>query len=200
MAGWTIYAFRRRNQGLVDEAGEQWHDIGSVDASSGADILRGGRREFAGKDGQPSKEHLLDPCKEPIAPLDRCLHGTLTGRQTSSVAGDQAESLFEASGDVRRRQGGHSCGGELDGERQAVKAAADRSDGASVVTGQDKLVRGEPGPIDEELDAAIPVCMFEFGRVVVRHIEWCDGIDELARKAELLPARRQHVHSRPGGE
>ena len=102
-------------------------------------------------------------------------------RQRRGIPGaEQPEPVVEPLRDLGHGKRAHARGGQLDGERHAVKAATDLRDGIGVGDlGLERRVRG-PGAVHEELDR-------------VRARQRFHPIGGFARHMQRFAARRQHA-------
>src|ERR1043165_9397745 len=93
-----------------------------------ADDLRGREIATAGKCRQSLEYALFVVEEELVAPVDHRAQRLLTWERGTRPAGEQAEPVFQTSGDLLDRERAGARGGELDCERESVEAAADVGD------------------------------------------------------------------------
>ena len=96
-----------------------------------------------------------------VAPGDRVAHRALPRRQVAAAAGQQGQPLLEPGQERRRRQDLHPGRGKLDGQRQAVEAAADGGDGGGVCCSQREVRQARLRALDEERDRGDPRQLLE---------------------------------------
>ena len=82
---------------------------------------------------------LLLRVEEGIAPADRRTERPLAQRQVAIPGREKVQGMVEPLQKGRGFEDAHARGGELQGERQAVKAAADLGDRCGVDLGQRKV-------------------------------------------------------------
>lgn len=99
---------------------------------------------------QPPHEHghlaqhrALALVQQVPGPVDDRAQGLLAGQDRAASGGEQAEAVVEPVGDLPRGQQPEPGGGQLDGERQPVQAAADLRHGLGV--GEHRIGVGTDG-------------------------------------------------------
>jgi hypothetical protein len=94
---------------------------------------------------------LLSLVEEIVAPLDGCAQCLVTLFGGPHALRQKVESVAEALGDLARREGLHSGGGQFDGQWHSVQVAADATYDLVVVP--KGVVWGEAGrALNEQLD------------------------------------------------
>ena len=88
-----------------------------------ADGLGGRQVATAGEHRQPLEHALLVVEEELVAPVDDRAQRLLARERGARPAGEQAEPIVQAGGDLRDRERAGAGRRELDGERQPVEAA-----------------------------------------------------------------------------
>ncbi len=109
------------DHGLLDEPADGVQDLAGVCVLVPDDVLGRHQRPTPLEDRQPVEHALLGIRQELVAPVDggaQCLLPLLGG---AGAGGEQGEAMREPLGDLDRRQGRDPCGGELEGERDAVE-------------------------------------------------------------------------------
>jgi hypothetical protein len=89
--------------------------------------LGGVEVEIAEEHPQPAEETPQRGRQHPLAPLDSAQQAAVT-RVGRIVADQEAESVVEATKDVRRGHGGHAAGRELQRQRHVIEGNADVGD------------------------------------------------------------------------
>jgi len=109
---------------LVGEAEQALLDVRLEGVERGAaDLLRRLERAAAREDAEAGEELLLSGEEELVRPVDGRPERDLTGIGVAA-AREQVEPGGEALEDLSRCKGSCAGGGQLDGERQVVEAAA----------------------------------------------------------------------------
>ena len=125
---------RRRAEGLgdderlVDQPGDEVEDLRGLDRPAGADGLGPFEREAAGEDGQAAEEGALGRGEQGVGPVDERPERLVAGQGRPAAAGEEAEAVVQARGDLLHAEHAHPRGGELEGEGDAVQTAADLRD------------------------------------------------------------------------
>ncbi len=88
------------------------------------------------KTARQPKERLLGLCQQVVAPGDGIAHGALSQGQVAAAAGQHEQALLQTVKQRARGQDADPGRGQLDGQRQPVKAAADRGNGRGVLGAQ----------------------------------------------------------------
>src|SRR5690606_39676276 len=81
--------------------------------------------------------------------------GALPRRGGAVAPGEEGEAVVEARGEVVEGHGPQACGGEFDGEGQAVERGADPGDRVGVRGGEREGGVGLAGPFGEEPDGRV---------------------------------------------
>ena len=120
--------------------GQRRQAVQRVDAGVRGDL--GGRLlgEAAREHAEPSEERLLVGAQEVVAPGERGAQRLLASGQVAPLAREQGQRLIEARQHRLRRQDARPRGGQLDGQGEAIQAAADLRD-RGVILGVDAEVR-----------------------------------------------------------
>ena len=120
--------------------GQRRQAVQRVDAGVRGDL--GGRLlgEAAREHAEPSEERLLVGPQQIVAPGERGAQRLLAGGQIAPLAREQGQRSIEARQHRLRRQDARPRGGQLDGQGEAVQAAADLRD-RGVILGVDAEVR-----------------------------------------------------------
>jgi hypothetical protein len=127
---------------LLDSSTRHGHGLGRV------------QREAAGKDGQALEQGPLLRRQQVDAPADRVAHRPEPLGLVHPAPDRQRKARLQPGEDRRRRQDADPGRRQLDGERQAVQAAADRCDRRRVLRRKGEPRRGRLGPVHEEPTAA----------------------------------------------
>jgi hypothetical protein len=146
-----------------------------------------GERGAARERAEPPGDGALGLREELPAPVDDRAQRLVAGERGAHTGGEQAEPVVEAVGDLLGREGAQAGGGQLDGERLAVEAAADLGDGGPGGGVEREAGPHGGGPVDEELDGV------GFGERV-------DGVQHLARHPQRLAAGGEHPQAGARGE
>ena len=109
---------RLPQQALVDERREAVE----VDLDNRFGCLE---REAAGKDRHAGELRPFGLVEQLMAPFDRRAERPLSLRRVARPSRQELEPAPESTEDLGRRQDLYARGGQLDGEREAVKSAAD---------------------------------------------------------------------------
>ena len=112
-----------------------------------------------------------------MAPVERGAQRGLTIRG-APPARQQPEHVVQPLEHLGQRHGGQPGGGQLDGQREAVDAAAHLDRSLQVLLVEGDVGVGGPSPVDQELH---PVVL----------VEGPDPVDPLPLDAERLPGRHQ---------
>lgn len=185
----AVLAGRGDDERLVDQGAEQTGDLAGAPRPVRADRLGGGEGAAAREDGEPAQHGAFGLVQEVPGPVDDGAQGLLTGQYGAGSAGEQAEPVVEPVGDLARGEHPQPGGGEFDGERQSVQAAAD-------------LRRGRRGLLVRVGPEARPGGGAAVGEQAQRHRvrQRFDRADELARDAEGFTAGGEHGEVRAVGE
>ena len=143
------------DQALVDERHEAVDDVAAELRGRAADGL--GRLEVAaaGEDGQAVEEPPPAVVEQVVAPGDRAAQRLLARRQVARAGRQQVELVLEPGEDRVGRQELDPGGGQLDGERHAVEAGADRGDRRGVLVGDREPRLDRDRPLDEQADGLV---------------------------------------------
>ncbi len=112
--------------------------------------LRPFQGEAADKDGEPAKQGLLLCGEQIVAPGDGIAHRPLPGRRVQSATGQQRQPLLQPGEQRTWREDLDPGGGQLDGQRQTVQAAADVDHRLGILLGQIETGPGGLRPLNEE--------------------------------------------------
>src|SRR5215207_424600 len=104
----------------------------------------------AGKYRQPSEQGLLRRIEEIMAPADRSPQRLLSLGSVPATASQEREAAVETRQDRLRGQQAHARRSQLDGEREAVQAAANGDNRFRIVFCELEVVLHRAGTIDEE--------------------------------------------------
>ena len=165
----------------------------------GADLLRRLQAEAADEDRQAPQEGLVAGREQVVAPLHRPLEGLVPGLTGAGPTGEEAEAVVEAGRDLLHAEGGGARRGQLDGEGDAVEAAADLGQGGGI-GGSDGLVGVEGGaPVDEQPGRLVLQQRLDGGRRPrLGSGQRRDPPHHLARDVEGLAAGGQHPQQGTG--
>ncbi len=107
------------------------------------------------------------------------------------------EPIVELRRDSLHRHLPAASGRQLQGERNAIEPATDLRDGRSVLLRDRKSRAGPAGSIDEQPDGLVlPKGWHRDDRLGRRRRQRMDSPCHLAKDAERLARRREHVHGR----
>ena len=154
-------------QAQVDQRGQRL-EVGV------ADLLGRLERESAGEDREAREEPTALLVEEVVAPRDRRPQCALTLRCVARASGEERQSSIESLEQRLRSEELGPGGRELDRERKAVQAPADRGHG---LVGRD-LAADRARALDEQC------------RGVGRR-QWIEGVLVLAREVERASTRRE---------
>ena len=167
----------------VDQVAEEIVDVVDVQGRcrrqsptivSAADAI-----EWAGEDREPPEHRLLGRRQQVVGPLDGGSQRPMTLDAGPPTAGQEPETIVQPLDQFRRREAPGASGGQLDGERDAVEAAADLLD--VVAAGARIERRGRRRrPLVEQLHTRS------------RRVQRCDGDEPLVAQAEALPRGGEH--------
>src|SRR6185437_12924968 len=105
--------------------------------------------------GEAPERRALALIEQRVAPVDGRAERPLALRRIAASAGEKSERALRAFEDLRRREQLRARGGELDGERKPVEAAAQVGDGLLVVRGDGEVRRDRTRALDEQLDRVV---------------------------------------------
>ena len=187
------------DQRLLDESSEGVQDVHGVDRLAGAHRLRRLERRPAGEDREPAQDGPLRLGQQVVAPVDGGAQRLVPGEGRPAAAGQEAEAVVQPGRDLLHRQGAHPGGGQLDGQRHAVEAAAQLGHRAGVLVGHGERGLDGPGALDEQA-ARIDLVQVAgaHGRAGLRGGQRGDRQDGLARDAQRLAAGDHDAHGRAG--
>jgi hypothetical protein len=117
-----------------------------------------------------------------VAPVDGGAQGLLAGHRRAVAPRKQPELVAQAVEDLGGREHVDPGRGQLDGEGDAVEAAADVGDGVAVVVGEGEGAVAKPGPVGEQLDA-------------LRRCHAWNAKHDLAWNAQGLLTGGDHLHA-----
>jgi hypothetical protein len=136
-----------------------------------------------------------------VRPVDCGAEGLLARDGGAGAAGEEAELVVEAAGDLVGGEEANLGGGELDGEGDAVEAPGDLGDGGGVVGGDGEGWVDGLSAVEEEADG------LELGELVGRREvvgvgkgEGGDAEGDFAGDAEGLAGGSEDVEVRAGEE
>ena len=156
-------------------------------------------REASGEHRQSPEDGALALGQELVAPVERGPERLLARQRGPVAAGEQREAVVEAGRDAECAERRHPCGGELDGERDAVQAPADGRDGRRhAVIWQEPRLRGVR-PCHEQPDRIVPQHLLHV-RVLGGHRQRRHAVHVLAGGAQRLAAGAQHGRAGTGAE
>lgn len=124
------------HHGFADQLADQVQHLLRVDAVAGADVLGGLEIEAAGEDGEASPEQTFLQRAEFVTPADCGAQGLMPQQGAAGAAGQQAEAVVEAEGDLLHRERAQAARGQLHGQRDAVQATAEQCHLLGVPLGQ----------------------------------------------------------------
>jgi len=123
-------------------------------------------REAAGENRQASEERLLRRSEQVVAPGDRVAHRALAVGEIPRTTGEQTQPFGEVSQEGRWREDIQAGGGELDRERQTVKATAALGDRAQfIVSWGEVRIDGERAVEEERNGIDLGYCSGRRGNV-----------------------------------
>ena len=182
---------------LLDQRRDEIEDRLGLERVGGGYGLGGIEREAAREDGQPAQQRPLGLGEEVVAPVDQRAQRLLAAQRGARAAGEQAEAVAEAVGDLLGRQHRDAGGRQLDRERYPVEPMADLRDRGRVLGGEREAGLDPAGALDEQAHGRVGE---HFGRrlraVGVRGGQRRHTPGALAGDAEQLAAARQDVHLR----
>ena len=144
----------------------------------------------AGKHGEAGERGLVRVLKQVVAPCDGATQGLLTGGEVAGPPGEQGKLVTESVQDGLRAQDPDPGGGQLDGQRQAVKLDADLGDRRCVLIVHGEFGSDGHGSLDKEghrLELGELLQVRKMPRI--RQAERRDGILPFAVHPERTPAR-----------
>ncbi len=128
---------RGDDEGLVDEGAEHVGHVRRGCPGGGADGFDGGEVAAAREDGEAGEHGAFAGVEEVPGPVDDGAQGLLAGQHGAAAGGQEPEAVVEAVGDLARGEQPQPRGGEFDGERETVEAAADLGDGLGLRGGRE---------------------------------------------------------------
>jgi hypothetical protein len=149
VSGGAARALGDGNEGLVHQSREQ------LMRQAGCALPCGARTEAAREHRQAPERLLFDLIQEPVAPLDRGPHLSMT-RGCASLGGAQLTELgLDARQDLGRRHGAHLRRGKLDRERQTIHALAQLLNRRVVIRAWHEVRSALPCALDEEAERVL---------------------------------------------
>ena len=118
----------------LDQLRQQVIDSGEVRRRSAPVAARRRQRcrgrdvEGPGEDRQPMEEELLGSGEQVVGPPDGGAKRPVAFRAGPAATGQQAKAIAEPGHQIRRGKGSAAGRGQLDGQRDAIKATADLLD------------------------------------------------------------------------
>ncbi len=154
---------RGGEEGAVDQAGDQVEDVvvlgGGPGESRGGlweqDRFRALQGEAAAEYREAAKGALFRGRQEFPAPVDHRAQGALAGGGVAADLVQEAEAVVQAVGEGVDAEGAYAGGGEFDGERDAVQAAADEGGGLTVAVVQYEAGGGGLGAGGEQAQGVL---------------------------------------------
>ncbi len=128
----------RHDHRFVDEFAEQAGDLPGREVTVGAHRLDRLQRRRAGEHREAVEEVGLICGQQVVGPCNHRLQGAVPAALVPRPTGEYGEALVEPLHQRGRRQGPGAGGGELDGQRHAVEAAAELGHGAGVRVAEPK--------------------------------------------------------------
>ena len=93
----------------------------------------------AGEQRQAAEQLLFVGRKQLVTPGDGITHRLQPGREIASASRQQRQALLQPAEERHRRQHLDACGGQFDGQGQAVQATTDGGDGAHILIGHGEV-------------------------------------------------------------
>ena len=177
------------HQRALDQAGHlvehrELVAVGTRDDGGGV-----GEAEAAGEHRQGAEDPLLVGVEQPVGPVDRGQQGAVA-LVAAAGAGQESEPLAEVGADVGGGHGADAGRGQLDGEGDAVEAAADLDHVLEVVVTHGEAAADGGGPLLEQPQRGVlGGSHAERGRV--GQGEGAEVLDRLAGHVEGLAGGRQ---------
>ena len=116
---------------------------------------RGVQREWAGEDREATQQLTLRLAQQLIAPVECRTQRPMPGQRGTAATCQQRETIVQSARDLLDAQCRRPGGGELDGERYAVKMAANRRDHGRISRIRREVRAELPGSGDEQLHRAV---------------------------------------------
>ena len=135
---------------LVGQRGQQVQHLAAVDAVAAAHMLGGLECPAAGEHRGTPQHRLLGIAQQLVAPVDQRAQRAVTRQCRARPAGQHAEAVVEPLAQLLQRHHAHPRRRQLDGQRDAVQAAADRRQRRSVLVRHVEVRPLQPGAIDEQ--------------------------------------------------
>ena len=155
-------------------------------------MLRRLQIRSAGEHGEPREGRLLAWRQQAMAPRERGAQGTLALGHVAHRRAQRIQAVGDEGRELRRRDEADSPGRQLDGERQAVNAAADLCDRGCVAGARrEGRVLGAGGR-DEQRGRRCPHELLGVRRLRRRQLERTDLEDELGTQPQRFTAGGQH--------
>jgi hypothetical protein len=117
---------------------EQIEHLVLRDATVGARRLGGVDGKSAGENGEPAQQCPLVLVEQVVAPVDQRAQGLLARKRAAVAPCQQLEAVTQVERDLLDRHRPYAGGSELDGQREAVEAAADFGNPRDVLRGDGK--------------------------------------------------------------
>ena len=108
--------------------------------------------------------------------------------------------IIEVQGDVLQIEPDHPRRRKLDGEREAVDAAADLSEETTGAIGIERFRRSGAGSLSEQAHCRARVDL-RTARISTHHRQWFESVAQLVQGPQRLPTGREHTKAwEPSGE
>src|SRR5439155_3048295 len=114
-----------RNERLGHEVRHALDDVRARELRARRDRGGGVEREASREHRQPPQDDALRLGQQLVAPVERRAQRLLARQRRAAAACEEPEAIVEPRRDAFDAERGDARGGELDGERHAVEAAAD---------------------------------------------------------------------------
>lgn len=138
------------HQRTVDQRAQHIHHGPGIQPFVGHHLLGQFQRKAAQKHAQAAKHGLLSGIQQAIAPFECGAQGFLPRGRAPATAVEQAQAFVQRAGQRHQAQQRHAGRGQLDGQRQAVQAAADIHHRGQVLRGQCEAPVGRLGALGKQ--------------------------------------------------
>jgi hypothetical protein len=137
---------------MVDELAEQVKDLPVIQTVAGQHRLGRRQRPAAAEDRQAPEDHAFGVAEQVVAPVQRGPHGPVPFTPTVASGGERVQPALEPAGQLLEWKTASLSRRQLDGEGNAVEAAADLLDRFAVIGTEGDA--GMTGPVDEQVHGA----------------------------------------------
>jgi hypothetical protein len=186
---------------LLHQPGQHLEDLLRREVRAAADELGSLQLEAVGEDRQPAPEDAFALGQQLEAPIDRGVQRLVPAAGGPAARAQQPEAIPEPVDYMVHGQRPQAHGGQLDGQRNALEAAAELRDGVRVASVDLEARLNGRRPLQEQLHRVVlQQGLLRRRSVAGRHAQRRHRQDHLALDAERLPAGDQHLEAARGSQ